>query len=92
MVSQHLNIDLCRKIAYEVKNLINLGKYKCYICIFPIQINAKGLHVPKPQMNYTDFYVRFQHNFLRNIYSREELASSIHLSTLENYYKILINL
>ena len=25
---------------------------------------------------------------LRNIYSREEPASSIHFSTLENYYKI----
>ena len=86
--SQHLEIDLGRKIAYKAKNPINWDKDKCYICNFPMQINCKGPHVPNLKMSYTDFYIRFEHKFLRNIYSREELASSSHLSTLENYHKI----
>ena len=39
-------------------------------------------------MSYTDFYIGFEHKFLRNIYSKEELATSTYLSALENYYKI----
>ena len=49
---------------------------------------TKGLHVLNPEMSYTDFYIRFEHKFLRNIYTREKLASATHLITLENYYKI----
>ena len=37
-------------------------------------------------MSYTDFYIRFEHKFLKNIYTKEELST--HLSTLDNYYKI----
>lgn len=49
---------------------------------------TKGLHVLNPEMSYTDSYIRFEHKFLRNIYTREKLASATHLITLENYYKI----
>ena len=38
-------------------------------------------------MSYTDFYVRYEHKFLRNRYSKEELESSDQLKTL-NYYKV----
>ena len=86
--SQHVEIDLSRKIAYKANSPISWDKNKCFICNFPIQINAKGPHVPNPKMSYTDFYIRFEHTFLRNIYSREELASSTYLSIFENYYKI----
>ena len=40
------------------------------------------------KMSYTDFYIRLEHKFSRNIYSEEELASPTRLSTLEKYYKI----
>ena len=86
--SQHLEIDFGRKIAHKAKNPINWYKDKCYICNFLMQINAKGLHVANLEMSYTDFYIRFEHKFLRNLYSREELASSAHLGTLENHYKV----
>ena len=49
---------------------------------------TKGLHVLNPEMSYTDSYIRFERKFLRNIYTREKLASATHLITLENYYKI----
>ena len=39
-------------------------------------------------MKYADFYIRFEHKFLRNIHSKEELDSSDQLKTLENYYKV----
>ena len=79
---------------YEVKNIINWYKDKCYIFNFFSQkkkINAKRLSIPSTEMNYLDFYIRFEHKFLRNIYTKEELSTSTHLSTLETATKYLTN-
>lgn len=78
---------------YEVKNIINWYKDKCYIFNFFSQkkINAKRMSIPSTEMNYTDFYIRFEHKFLRNIYAKEELSTSTHLSTLETATKYLTN-
>ena len=39
--SQHLEMDRGKKIAYEAKNPVNWNNDKCYICNFPLLINAK---------------------------------------------------
>ena len=39
-------------------------------------------------MTYGDFIIRFEHTFLRNIYSEEQLLSAEHTKTLQNYYDI----
>ena len=70
------------------KTPINCDNNKCYICNFPIKINTKRPNVPNPEMSYTDFYRRYEHIFLRDIYSKEELESSDQLKTSENYKKI----
>ena len=66
------------------KNLINWESNKCYICNFPMKINAKDPNVPNPEMSYTDYYIRYEHKFLRNIYSKEEFETLDQLKTLEN--------
>ena len=48
----------------------------------------KRFKCPNPWMKYAYFYIRFEHKFLRNIYSKEELESSDQWKTLENYYKV----
>ena len=48
-------------------------------------INAKGPNVPANEMYYIDFYIRYEHKFLRNIYLKEELETSKELKNLESY-------
>ena len=55
---------------------------------FPLIINAKGSNVPVNEMSYTDFYIRYEHKFLRNIYSKEELETSKELKSLKCYYEV----
>ena len=39
-------------------------------------------------MSYGDFFIRYEHKFLRNIYSKEQLGSSSQIKTLKDYYQI----
>ena len=48
-------------------------------------INAK---VPASEMTYTDFYIRYERKFLRNIYLKEELETSKKLKSLDSYYEV----
>ena len=48
-------------------------------------INAK---VPASEMTYTDFYIRYERIFLRNIYLKEELETSKKLKSLDSYYEV----
>ena len=38
-------------------------------------------------MTYGDFVIRFEHTFLRNIFSEEQLCSAEQIKTLQNYYE-----
>ena len=38
-------------------------------------------------MIYGDFYIRYDHNFLRNMYIEDQMQTSPQISALENYYK-----
>ena len=42
----------------------------------------KGPNVSADEMSYTDFYVRYDHKFVRHIYSKEELETSKELKSL----------
>ena len=48
-------------------------------------INAK---VPASEMTYTDFYIRYERIFLRNIYLKEELETSKKLKSLDSYDEV----
>ena len=38
-------------------------------------------------MTYGDFVIRFEHTFLRNIFSEEQLCLAEQIKTLQNYYE-----
>ena len=39
-------------------------------------------------MTYGDFIIRFEHKFIRNIYTINQVKKSHYLQTLENYFEI----
>ena len=39
-------------------------------------------------MSFGDFVIRYEHKFLRNIYTNEQIKDSYHLKDLESYYEI----
>ena len=85
---QNMEKDQKEKVTYEAFNPIEQQKTKCVICNFPRIINAKGSSVPANEMSYTDFYIRYEHKFLRNIYSKEELEMSKELKSLGSCYEV----
>ena len=88
IISQHLEIDLCKKSKFEKDHPINWESDKCHICNFPLKIDPIGPDVPNNKMSYGDFFIHYEHKFLRNIYSKEQLKSSREIKTLEEYYNI----
>ena len=75
------------KNKYEKKNPINWQEDKCVICKMLLKIEATNRNTPNLKMPYSDFFIRFEHKFLRNIYSDEELQQSPQIRTLEKYYE-----
>ena len=61
---------------------------KCFICDFPLKVNRKGPNFAKSDLGHTNFYIRYEYKFLKNINAKEELESSDELKTLKNCYKV----
>ena len=53
-----------------------------------LKIDPLGYDVPNSEMSYGDFFIRYEHKFLRNIYSDSEIAKSPQIYTLRNYYVV----
>ena len=53
-----------------------------------LKIDPLGYNVPNSEMFYGDFFIRYEHNFLRNIYSNSEIAESPQICTLQNYHVV----
>ena len=51
-----------------------------------LKIDQLGHDAPSPEMSYGNFCIRYEHKFLRNIYSDNEIAESPQICTLQNYY------
>ena len=43
---------------------------------------------PENKMTFGDFIIRYEHKFLRNIYTTEEIQKSGHIKNLQCYYEI----
>ena len=80
-------INPIKKIRFEAANKINWQKDKCVICKFPMRLEPTNLQTPSSSMTYGDFVIRFEHTFLRNIFSEEQLCSADQIKTLQNYYE-----
>ena len=74
-------------MIYNKKNSINWKKDKCVSCKMPLKIEPTSFETPDDEMTYGDFVIRFEHTFIRNIYTIEQIKQSDDLKCLENYYK-----
>ena len=51
----------------------------------PLKIETTNHNTPNPKMSYGGFFIKFEHKFLRNMYSDEEIKQSPQICTLEKY-------
>ena len=75
------------KIKYQSENPIDWQSGRCCICTFPIEINLTMLGATKDTMSYSDFVIHKEHEFLQNIFSDEELSTSVALKDFPMYHK-----
>ena len=86
ITSANLSIKMKEKQAFE--NIpINYETVKCVICDFKLNISPSNYLTSRQEMTYGDFIIRYEHKFLRNIYTPEELKNS-NVSTLQEYYSL----
>ena len=52
-----------------------------------LKIDPLGYDVPSPAMSYSDFFIRSEHKFLRNICLDKEIKHSPQICTLQSYYE-----
>ena len=52
-----------------------------------MKIEPIGPDVPNNEMSSGNFYIRYEHKVLRNIYSKEQLESAQKIKRLQEYYK-----
>ena len=77
-----------KKLRYEDKNPISWKEDKCVICKFPIKLEPTNFETSDDEMSFGDFVIRYEHKFLRNIYTEEQIKDSHHVKDLKNYYEI----
>ena len=53
----------------------------------PLKIETTSFETPDDEMTYGDFVIRFQHKFIRNIFTIGQIKQLDDLKCLENYYK-----
>ena len=78
-------------MRFESRNKIDWKKDKCVICKFPMKLEPTSHLTADSEMTYGDYVIRYEHKFLRNIYTEEQLAQSDHIVNLQNYYDIFNN-
>ena len=54
-------------------------KNKCVICKFPLKIQPTNFKTPDDEMSFGDSVSRYEHKFLRNIYTEKEIRDSDHI-------------
>ena len=52
-----------------------------------MRLEPNNSQMPNSAMTYGDFVIHFEHTFLRNIYSEQQLCSAEHTINFQNYYE-----
>ena len=71
--SQNLQLNALAKTAYEKLYPIDWSNQKCCLCNFKLDVAPTSFDTSNGKMTYGDFYIRYEHKFLRNIYSQHDL-------------------
>ena len=54
----------------------------------PLRVEPTSSETSEDEVTFGDFIVRFEHKFIKNIYTYEQIKDSHHLETLEKYYEV----
>ena len=81
-------INPIAKLKYESQNSINWKKDKCVICKFLLKTQPTNFKTSDDEMSFGDFVIRYEHKFLRNIYTEKQINDSEHVKDLECCYDI----
>ena len=84
---QNLELSNEKRKSYEIENPIDWKNDNCKIFNFPLHINPTTFDVEKEKMSYGNFILKKEHNFLRNIFSKEELMSSDAIKNLQSFHE-----
>ena len=71
--SQNLQLNALAKTSYEKLHPIDWSNQKCCLCNFKLDVAPTSFDTSNGKMTYGDFYIRYEHKFLRNIYSQHDL-------------------
>ena len=74
--------DSITKIRFEAENKIDWQRDKCVICKFPMKLEPTNSQTSNSTMTKGDFVIRFEHTFLQNIFSEEQLCSTDQIKKL----------
>ena len=64
------------------------AEFNCVICKFPMKLEPTNYMTPDNEVTFVDFMIRYEHKFLRNVYTTEKIEQSDHIKHLESYYEI----
>ena len=84
---QLYKINPIKKLRYENRNPTNWKEDKCVICKFSIKLQPTNSQTTDDEMSFGEFLIRYEHKFLRNIYTKEQIKDSHHIKDLESYYE-----
>ena len=82
-----MQISLLDKFRYERNFRIDWQNDKCVICKFPLKVEPTNYQTPDDEMTFGDFIIRYEHKFLRNIYTKEQINYSSDIKDLQSYYE-----
>ena len=51
-----------------------------------LKTDPLGCDVPNSEMSYGDFFIKYEHKFMRNLYSDSEIEKSPQICALQSYY------
>ena len=85
---KNFELSIDSKNEFESENPIQWENGECVICRFPLATNPTAFENEKK--SYGDFIIKKEHMFLRNIFSKDELAKSSALFSFESFHKHFI--
>ena len=74
-------IDPITKMRFEAANKIDWQKERSVISKFPMKLEPTSSQMSDSTMTYGDFVIRFEHTFLQNIFSEQQLCSADQIKT-----------
>ena len=75
------------KFRFERNFLNDWQNDKCVICKFLLKVEPTNYQTPDDERTFSDFIIRYEHKFLRNIYTKEQINYSSDIKDLQSYYE-----